>query len=449
MSLCVVSVSNYYFEKNMRILSIQTYCLFLVAILFCACQEEPHISEDPNQGQGQQEVDPSRDPSVVAQEAALLKLLGKESGIAFSTTMQPGDTISIGLEARGALQIEGMEPSQYPSRYPDKKEWTCYTITDTAVVVKGDVRTLKLLKMPIKAIVTSQAPNLEQCAIVMSSPLSELDLSHNKQLQSIDMSHVRQLRWIALPQSPTFKMCDLSDCSSLSKIDFTGCEKIEAIDLTNTAVSQLDLTNNVELRILYLARTPCPLPSLKHLKHLEDLWIEEKGLFTLDVTDLPESLIFLNIRCNRVSGVLDLSHLKKLEMCTCNDNLITELKLHHVPTQLWAHNNQLTQIEVLTNETPDYVKWSEELEGLPCLSLYNNRLSSEVTSRLASKLFVIEKPTFGMAIIASRASSFEKYSFSGNSFDPTTLEEIKSKGWQLWGITTNEFGGGGMDPISY
>ena len=83
----------------MRILSIQTYCLLLVAILFCACQEEPHISEDPNQGQGQQEVDPSRDPSVVAQEAALLKLLGKDAGIAFSTTMQPGDTISIGLEA--------------------------------------------------------------------------------------------------------------------------------------------------------------------------------------------------------------------------------------------------------------------------------------------------------------------------------------------------------------
>ena len=102
----------------MRILSIQAYCLFLVAILLCACQEEPHISEDPNQGQGQQEVDPSRDSSVVAQEVALLKLLGKESGIAFSTTMQPGDTISIGLEAYGALQIEGMEPSQYLSRYP-------------------------------------------------------------------------------------------------------------------------------------------------------------------------------------------------------------------------------------------------------------------------------------------------------------------------------------------
>ena len=226
---------------------------------------------------------------------------------------------------------------------------------------------------------------------------------------------------------------------------------IEAINLTNTSIKVLDLMNNGELKIVELNNTPCDVPKLKHLKHLEELWLEHKGLTSLDVTNLPESLASLFVHYNNLSGTLDLSHLNNLEELYCNKNQLTSLKLHHIPTHLWAEDNQLRQIGALTNENQNYIKYCEKLESIPTISLYNNRLSSETITQFVSKLFVIDsskKPNWGMAIIASRQDIVEKYSFGQNAFTRRHLDEMRGKGWNPWGITTSETGGGGLDPIN-
>lgn len=441
---------------NRTVLNNSLWLLIVVMFGLYSCHKEPVVPQDPKQPEQPEsptkKVDPSRDPHIVDQEETLLKLLGKKPGVAFASTMKVGDTISIGLWAEGELQIEGLEPSGYPSRHPDEKEWICYTVTAPTVVIKGDVRSVKLAAMPIKAIVTSQAPRLEGVSLLTCPMLSELDLSSNEHCRWLEARNLSQLSWIALPRTPSFKSLDLSSNPSLKQVDLSGCTMLENLTLANTAIQKLDLTHSKELRVLYLSHTPCPIPDLKQLKTLEDLWLDQKGVAYLDVAHLPESLRSLNVRYNRLSGILDLSHLKNLEVLSCNNNQLIGLKLDHLPTQLFAEDNQLMQIELLKAENQDYIKCSQELESLPCLSIYNNRLSSSAISQFVSKLFAIDssqEPSWGMAIVASRSSVAESYSFAGNEFSSQHLDDMVQKGWQLWGITTSSHGGGSMDPITY
>lgn len=427
-----------------------SWLLLVSTLLLSSCNRDPNNPSNP-EPQKPKGIDSLRNPSVVAQEEVLLKLIGEGDGIAFASRMRVGDTVSIGIWSHGEMQIDGMKPSGHPSRHPDIKEWVCYTITAPSIVVKGDVRGIKMFRTPVTAIVTAKSPNLEICELVQCPSISEIDFSKNENLQWIETCDLENLSWIALPNSISLNSVDLSNNPRIEQVDFSGCKMIEAINLTNTSIKVLDLMNNGELKIVELNNTPCDVPKLKHLKHLEELWLEHKGLTSLDVTNLPESLVSLFVHYNNLSGTLDLSHLNNLEELYCNKNQLTSLKLHHIPTHLWAEDNQLRQIGALTNENQNYTKYCEKLESLPTISLYNNRLSSETITQFVSKLFVIDsskKPSWGMAIIASRQDIVEKYSFGQNAFTRRHLDEMRRKGWNPWGITTSETGGGGLDPIN-
>ena len=478
-------------------LHLMSWLLLLASILLISCKKD-----EPNQ-----KKETPRNPEVVAQEQELLKLLGEDEGIAFASGMKVGDTISMGIWAKGELEFKGMKPSEYPTRYPNIKEWVCYTITDPNVVIKGNVIGVNIQEAPLTAFVASKAPNFEsfnmfdcpnitdldfsQCKglgsiqtgkldnltrialptepilkelILWTSPkleqlnlskaaelkmlyldnipLKELDFSHCKALVSIRTDHLDKLTSIALPTEPILKELFLWASPKLEQLNLSKATELKRLNLSRMSLKELDLTHCNKLIELYLEESSTPIPDISHLK-LEALSLRNKNLTSLDVSKLPETLIGLSLRNNKLQGSLDLSLLKRLNVLYISNNQLSTLKLHHVPAQLYAQNNQLTSIEVAEAENKYYEEdgYDEEQQKQwwyrnLFVELTSNKMSEEAITQFLDKLFTNEIPKLdGLFLVATRENENAEYSFGENAFTPRHLEQIKAKGWIPVGLT--------------
>lgn len=422
-------------------LHLMSWLLLLASILLISCKKD-----EPNQ-----KKESPRNPEVVAQEQELLKLLGEDEGIAFASGMKVGDTISMAIWAKGELEFKGMKPSEYPSRYPDVKEWVCYTITDPNVVVKGDVIAFNIHKAPLTAFVASQAPNFGYFNMFSCPNITDLDFSHCKALVFIRTGNLDNLTRITLPTEPILKEVDLWTSPKLEQLNLSKATELKFLDLSGTSLKELDLTHCNKLIDLRLDYSSTPIPDISHLK-LEALALRNKNLTSLDVSMLPATLIYLNLRNNKLQGSLDLSLLKRLNVLSIADNQLSTLKLHHFPAQLYAQSNQLTSIEVAEAENKYYEEdWHDGKEQgwYPSLfvNLTFNKMSEEAITQFLDKLFTNEIPNKlkGLFLVATRENENAEFSFGENAFTPQHLELIKAKNWMPVGYTKST---GGLYPIN-
>ena len=420
-----------------------SWLLLLASILLISCKKD-----EPNQ-----KKETPRNPEVVAQEQELLKLLGEDEGIAFASGMKVGDTISMGIWAEGKLEFKGMKPSEYPSRYPNIKEWVCYTITDPNVVIKGNVIGFNIHEAPLTAFVASQAPNLKHFYMIGCPNITDLDFSQCKGLGFILTSKLDNLTRIALPTEPILKEVYLWNSSKLEQLNLSKATELKFLDLNGTSLKELDLTHCNKLIELYLEESSTPIPDISHLK-LEALSLRNKNLTSLDVSKLPATLIGLDLGKNKLQGSLDLSLLKRLNVLYISDNQLSTLKLHHVPAQLYAQRNQLTSIEVaeaenkyyeedLIDEKQQKQRWYTTL----FVDLTFNKMSEEAITQFLDKLFTNEIPNklYGLFVVATRENENAEFSFGENAFTPQHLEQIKAKGWIPVGYTKST---GKLSPIN-
>ncbi|WP_293965801.1 hypothetical protein [uncultured Porphyromonas sp.] len=412
-------------------LHLMSWLLLLASILLISCKKD-----EPNQ-----KKETPRNPEVVAQEQELLKLLGEDEGIAFASGMKVGDTISMAIRAEGELEFKGMKPSEYPSRYPDVKAWVCYTITDPNVVIKGNVIGFNIHEAPLTAFVASQAPNFRNFNMFSCPNITDLDFSHCKGLVFIRTGNLDNLTRITLPTEPILKNLYLWTSPKLEQLNLSKATELKFLDLSGTSLKELDLTHCNKLIELYLDSPSTPIPDISHLK-LEALSLRNKNLTSLDVSMLPATLIYLNLKNNKLQGSLDLSLLKRLNVLSIADNQLSTLKLHHVPAQLYAQNNLLTSIEVAEAENKYYEEdWydGKEQRWYPCLfvNLTFNKMSEEAITQFLDKLFTNEIPNKlnGLFLVATRENENAEYSFGENAFTPQHLEQIDAKGWIPVGYT--------------
>lgn len=414
-------------------LHLMSWLLLLASILLISCKKD-----EPNQ-----KKEPPRNPEVVAQEQELLKLLGEDEGIAFASGMKVGDTISMGIWAKGELEFKGMKPSEYPTRYPNIKEWVCYTITDPNVVIKGNVIGVNIQEAPLTAFVASKAPNFESFNMFDCPNITDLDFSQCKALVYIRMFRLDKLTSIALPTEPILKELYLWASPKLEQLNLSKATDLRSLTLGKMSLKELDLTHCNKLLDLYLDSSSTPIPDISHLK-LEALAFRNKNLTSLDVSKLPETLILLDLCDNKLQGSLDLSRLKRLNLLYILNNQLSTLKLHHVPAQLYAQNNQLTSIEVVEAENKYYEEdmsdekqqkrgWNRSL----FVDFTFSKMSEEAITQFLDKLFTNEIPNKlqGLFLMATRENENEEYSFGENAFTPRHLEQIKAKGWIPVGLT--------------
>lgn len=414
-------------------LQLMSWLLLLASILLISCKKD-----EPNQ-----KKEPPRNPEVVAQEQELLKLLGEDEGIAFASGMKVGDTISMGIWAKGELEFKGMKPSEYPSRYPDMKEWVCYTITDPNVVIKGDVIGVNIQEAPLTAFVASQAPNFKYFYMIGCPNITDLDFSQCKGLEIIRTRKLDNLTRIALPTEPILKELFLWTSPKLEQLNLSKATELKVLNLVRTSLKELDLTHCNKLIELYLEESSTPIPDISHLK-LEALSLRNKNLTSLDVSKLPETLIGLDLQNNKLHGSLDLSRLKRLNVLYIPDNQLSTLKLHHVPALLYAQRNQLTSIEVAEAENKYYEEdWYDEKQQKQrwyttlFVDLTFNKMSEEAITQFLDKLFTNEIPNKlqGLFLVATRENENDEFSFGENAFTSQHLELIKAKGWMTMGLT--------------
>ena len=414
-------------------LHLMSWLLLLASILLISCKKD-----EPNQ-----KKETPRNPEVVAQEQELLKLLGEDEGIAFASGMKVGDTISMGIWAKGELEFKGMKPSEYPSCNPNMKEWVCYTITDPNVVIKGNVEAVNIQEAPLTAFVASQAPNFIAFNMFSCPNITDLDFSQCKGLEFIRTSKLDNLTGIALPTEPILKELSLWTSPKLEQLNLSKATELKLLNLGRTSLKELDLTHCNKLIDLRLNSSSTPIPDISHLK-LEALAFRNKNLTSLDVSKLPETLILLDLCDNKLQGSLDLSRLKRLNLLYISNNQLSTLKLHHVPAQLYAQNNQLTSIEVVEAENKYYEEdmsdekqqkrgWNRSL----FVDFTFSKMSEEAITQFLDKLFTNEIPDKlkGLFLMATRENENEEYSFGENAFTPRHLEQIKAKGWIPVGLT--------------
>ena len=412
-------------------LHLMSWLLLLASILLISCKKD-----EPNQ---KKEI--PRNPEVVAQEQELLKLLGEDEGIAFASGMKAGDTISMGIWAEGKLEFKGMKPSEYPSRYPNIKEWVCYTITDPNVVIKGNVIEFNIHEAPLTAFVASQAPNFKYFYMIGCPNITDLDFSQCKGLEIIRTRKLDNLTRIALPTEPILKELFLWTSPKLEQLNLSKATELKVLNLVRTSLKELDLTHCNKLIELYLDSSSTPIPDITHLK-LEALSLRNKNLTSLDVSKLPATLIYLDLQNNKLQGSLDFSLLKRLNKLDIIDNQLSTLKLHHVPAQLYAQRNQLTSIEVAEAENKYYEEdWHDGKEQRWYRNLFViltfNKMSEEAITQFLDKLFTNEIPNKlqGLFVVATRENENAEFSFGENAFTPQHLEQIKAKGWIPVGYT--------------
>ena len=417
-------------------LHLMSWLLLLASILLISCKKD-----EPNQ-----KKETPRNPEVVAQEQELLKLLGEDEGIAFASGMKVGDTISMGIWAKGELEFKGMKPSEYPTRYPDIKEWVCYTITDPNVVVKGDVEAVNIHEAPLTAFVASQAPNFIAFNLFSCPNITDLDFSQCKGLEIIRTGNLDNLTRIALPTEPILERLSLWTSPKLEQLNLSKATELKVLDLSGTSLKELDLTHCNKLIDLELDRSSTPIPDISHLK-LEALSLRNKNLTSLDVSKLPATLIYLDLQNNKLQGSLDFSLLKRLNKLDIIDNQLSTLKLHHVPAQLYAQRNQLTSIEVAEAENKYYEEdWHDGKEQRWYRNLFViltfNKMSEEAITQFLDKLFTNEIPNKlqGLFVVATRENENAEFSFGENAFTPQHLELIKAKNWMPVGHTTSTGG---------
>ena len=411
-------------------LHLMSWLLLLASILLISCKKD-----EPNQ-----KKETPRNPEVVAQEQELLKLLGEDEGIAFASGMKVGDTISMGIWAKGELEFKGMKPSEYPSCCPNMKEWVCYTITDPNVVIKGNVIGFNIHEAPLTAFVASQAPNFKYFYMFGCPNITDLDFSQCKGLGFIQTGKLDNLTRIALPTEPILKELILWTSPKLEQLNLSKATELKWLTLSRMSLKELDLTHCNKLIELHLDESSTPIPDISHLK-LEALSLRNNNLTSLDVSKLPATLIGLNLTNNKLQGSLDLSRLKRLNVLYISNNQLSTLKLHHVPAQLYAQNNQLTSIEVVEAENKYYEEdWYEKEQrwytGL-FVNLTFNKMSEEAITQFLDKLFTNEIPNklHALFVVATRENENAEFSFGENAFTPQHLELIKAKNWRPVGYT--------------
>lgn len=215
--------------------------------------------------------------------------------IIFSTTKQPGKTITLSIEATGEVSIQGVNEA-YNSQQPQRS----YTLKDSKVKIQGNVTKL----------VATQA-----------------------EITDISFSHLPQLAYI--------------DCSqnNLIHLDVSSLTGLRTLSCYANQLTQLSLDSNSELEVLKCTNNALNQLQVAHLEKLTELSCSTNNISNLDVTGCP---LLKVLKCyNNQLSQLDISHCPFLESLWCSNNALEELDLQSCPQlrAVWCYDNKLTQLE--------------------------------------------------------------------------------------------------------
>ena len=251
--------------------------------------------------------------------------LPAEGVITMTTSKSVGETIELGISAKGNISIDGALETGKTNRYGFKY----YTIKSQRITIQGDVTTLYCYK---------------------------------NQLTSLDVSSCIALTNLYCDENQLTGL-DVSQNTALTKLG-CGSNRLTSLNVSNcTALTELWCHNN-QLTILDVSKNTA----------LTTLECGSNQLTNLDVSSCT-ALTQLGFGINQLTS-LDLSKNTALTKLNCYSNQLTSLDVSVCTalTELYCNNNQLTSLNL------------SNCRGLETLKSYGNKFDNGAIHQLISSL---------------------------------------------------------------
>ncbi len=227
-------------------------------------------------------------------------------------------------------------------------------------------------RSPLGELDLSQAPNITSLSIESAFSLRELDLSNLSQLKSLILSGCYALEGVDVSKNTELVefhyASSNSDCL-LEKIDFSNNKKLQTVKFQGCNISELDLSNNLQVNNLNLLNTPklqllnlgdnIHITRLNSIGKADNIKIVSKYLnmltngsnvrleagSSIDVTECP-NLSDVRITSNKLQSI-DLSKNPKLWKLNMECSNLVELDLSNNPEliSVTVHNQNYNSNE--------------------------------------------------------------------------------------------------------
>ena len=268
--------------------------------------------------------------------------LPAEGVITMTTSKSVGETIELGISAKGNISIDGALETGKTNRYGFKY----YTIKSQRITIQGDVTTLYCYKNQLTSLDVSSCIALTNL-YCDENQLTGLDVSQNTALTKLGCGN-NQLTSL-----------NVSSCTALTEL-WCHHNQLTSLDVSkNTALTKfvcnenqltnLDVSQNTALKTLGCGKNQLTSLNVSSCTALTELSCNDNQLTNLDVST-NTALTELVCDANQLTS-LNVSTNTALTKLGCGSNRLTSLNVSNCTalTELWCHNNQLTILDVSKN----------------------------------------------------------------------------------------------------
>ncbi len=256
-------------------------------------------------------------------------------------------------------EIKSMKGIEYFTGLEELRLKSNKQLTELDVSHNKELRYLDLAYVPIKSLDVTQNKELIKLYVSFNNTLETLDVSQNTKLENLfcygesseDPEVLRKGKLAKLDVSHNTALKKLiCRYNKLTTLDVTHNRNLENLDCSGNPITELDVSQNKALRHLECqgASTKGKLRyETEKLKVYES--IGHGKLTKIDVTHNP-NLITLECQLNQIKEV-DVTHNPYLIALQCQFNQIKEVDVTHntALTSLYCVKNNLTQLDVTKN----------------------------------------------------------------------------------------------------
>ena len=283
--------------------------------------------------------------------------LPAEGVITMTTSKSVGETIELGISAKGNISIDGALETGKTNRYGFKY----YTIKSQRITIQGDVTTLYCYKNQLTSLDVSSCIALTNL-YCDENQLTGLDVSQNTALTKLGCG---SNRLTSLNVSNCTALTELwCHHNQLTSLDLSKNTALTMLHCGNNELTSLDVSQNAALTKLRCGNNQLTSLNVSSCTALTKLWCLYNQLTSLDVSK-NTALTELFCYDNQLTS-LDVSQNTALTKLECEGNQLTNLDVSVCTalTELGCYNNQLTSLDV------------SGCTALTELGCYNNQLTS-------------------------------------------------------------------------
>ncbi len=179
------------------------------------------------------------------------------------------------------------------------------------------------------------------------SPLADIKFGNKESILSIGIFCCPQLAPILPGDFPNLEGFSIWCCNQYTEVDLSNNEKLKILFLDSTDITSLDLSKNPALEILGLEQGKMNEVELQHNTELKSISFNNSQISSIDLSNNPK-IEYLSCLNSQLTS-LDISNLTNLQRLVCYRCYLTELDI--------TKNAKLEYIECGDQRDPDNNAW--------------------------------------------------------------------------------------------